>query len=90
MSNKTDLKEFIESFNKYNKDNLKISFGSPYGKNKYLFIDHKDKIDLALKDHRNFHSINKLFFYTYIEAYRALEFLELYLKVKDHYGDLKK
>lgn len=85
MSNKTDLKEFIESFNKYNKDNLKISFGSPYGKNKYLFIDHKDKIDLALKDHRV-----KLFFYTYIEAYRALEFLELYLKVKDHYGDLKK
>jgi len=85
MSNKSDLKEFIESFNKYNKDNLKISFGSPYGKNKYLFIEsYKDNISKLSK------LSHKLFFKRYIEAYRALEFLELYLTIKDHYGDLKK
>ena len=90
MSNKSDLKEFIESFNKSNKDNLKISFGSPFGKNKYLFINHKDKILKPTKLNPNKDYSIKLFFKTYIEAYRALEFLELYLTVKDHYGDFKK
>jgi len=90
MSNKSDLKEFIESFNKSNKDNLRISFGSPFGKNKYLFINHKDKILKPLRLNQTKDYSIKLFFKTYIEAYRALQFLELYLTVKDHYGDFKK
>lgn len=79
ISNKTLLKNNLKVFNKHNKDKIKITFGSPYGKNKYLFLDEHE------------HSYKpKVYFNTYTEALTALTFLELYLTVKDHKHDSKK